>query len=375
MIALRMLFAVTLVGWAASPSAASRWDERKAERVDALMAPYHAFVKPRALPSPAVSVAVGVDGQLVFAKGYGEARDGVPATADTVYHIGSITKQLTAAAVLRLIEDKKTVPLSAKAVGLETAVRHCIDGVDHWAITGRRPVTVGMLLSMTSNLGNFTRRPPESADPWGMIDAAQLLTEIKKLSPHGLPDTFEYSNTSYFLLAEIIEALNGRGPGGYRDHLRKAVFERVGMTRTGFIGDYPAGSTVARPAHRRRPAFMERDWLKGSADVASTVVDVFAWNKALMEGRVLGREMRDTMFSDAARVGPYEWYGMGWFVEHRPGFDRYYHSGQIPGFTAYNLIKKYPGRQSWVSVTVLASSDGVADLDQLAETLAELAIE
>jgi CubicO group peptidase (beta-lactamase class C family) len=229
---------------------------------------------------------------------------------------------------------------------------------------------------MTSNLPNFTRRPPPNVDPWGAVAAPRLLDELKKLSPHGWPDSFEYSNTSYFLVAQIIEAV-GRADhvpiGSYRDAIRAAVIDKAGMTQTGFAGAYAPGSDLAQPHYRRRPAFAKPDWLNGSGDMASNVVDLFAWNKALMAGRVIGAASRAAMFSDAARVGPVTYYGMGWFVAHENGWDRYSHSGSVPGFTSYNAIHKRPTSASWLSVTLLTNSDGIEGLDELAVALFVLA--
>jgi hypothetical protein len=79
------------------------------------------------------------------------------------------------------------------------------------------------------------------------------------------------------------------------------------------------------------------------------------------------------MFSDSARVGPVTYYGMGWFVEHESGWDRFSHSGSVPGFTSYNAIAKRQTSASWLSVTLLTNSDGIEGLDELADELFELA--
>jgi CubicO group peptidase (beta-lactamase class C family) len=306
----------------------------------------------------------------------------VPASPRTIYHVGSLTKQLTAAGVLDLIDRGATLR-SGATLKLDAPLAQIFNGVEHWANAGERPVTVRSLLTMTSNLPNFTRRPPVATDPWGRIGAPELLSAIKMLRPWGWPDSFEYSNTSYFLLAEVIEEAIAPGeaaPSAHRDYLRSVIFPRAGMTETGFVGDYAAGTSVARPIYRRRPAFDQPDWLKGSADVASNVVDMFAWNKALMEGRVLSGAMRELMLSDAARVAPQDYYGMGWFIRHEEKRDVFSHSGLVPGFTSFNMIVRVKGgadmdRAEWLSVTLLLNSDEIDGLDGLAEDLIGLALE
>ena len=121
------------------------------------------------------------------------------------------------------------------------------------------------------------------------------------------------------------------------------IVARAGLTQTGFVGDYAPGSDVAQAHYQRRPAFAQPHWLDGCGDMASNVVDLFAWNKALVDGRVIGAESSRAMFSDAARVDPHTYYGMGWFVGHEDGWDSYHHSGSVPGYTSYNAIVRRQG--------------------------------
>lgn len=331
--------------------------------------PRHGFVPPSAL-----SLAVGVDGKLIIAKGYGEARSGVPATASTVYHVGSLTKQFTAAAMLKLIEGGVRAPLSQRPLDLATPLHDIFSGTERWNSTDQSPVTVRSLLTMTSNLPNFTREPPQGADPWGAVEVPQLIAALKQQSPRGWPETFEYSNTGYFLIAQIIEAsLRSRGgtrPASMREYVRETLLRPAGLSQTGFIGDYAPNSALAAPRYSRRPAFAQPHWLDGCADMASSAVDIFTWDKALIEGRVMSAASLASMFSDGARVDPLTYYGMGWYVVHEERWDSYHHSGSVPGFTSYNAIEKSRERSgSWISVTLLTNSDGVAGLDELADDI------
>lgn len=375
LIALLGIFTLAAAG-AAAPS--SRWSQEKLARVDALVR--HFLRSDRhdgAVPPPALSLAIGIDGALVVAKGYGDARPGVRASGETVYHIGSLTKQFTAAAVLRLIEERVPAPLTGAPLTLATPMRAIFSGVDSWTAKGEPAITVKSLLSMTSNLPNFTRRPPPNIDPWGAVPAPRLLEELKKQSPQGWPNSFEYSNTSYFILAQVVEAVRaGAGQGAasgdgdtFRDYVRTTTIKRAGMAHTGFVGDDATGSQLALAHYRRKPAFAKPAWLNGCGDMASNAVDLFAWNRALLEGRIIGVQSLKEMFSDAARVGPVTYYGMGWFITHGEGWDDYSHSGSVPGFTSYNAIHKRRDAPGWVSVTLLTNADGVEGLDQLADDL------
>src|SRR5690606_13450568 len=177
--------------------------------------------------------------------------------AHTVYHVGSLAKQFTAAAVLDLVGRKARLR-DGTPLTLDLALARIFDGVEHWpgvdAENGTQPVTLRTLLTMTSNLPNFTRLPPSSTDPWGRIGAPELLSELKKLRPSGWPNTFEYSNTSYFLLAEAIEEAVAPGesaPHSHHEYLRRVIFPRAGLVETGFVDDPASGRAVARPIHRK----------------------------------------------------------------------------------------------------------------------------
>lgn len=358
------------------------WTPAKSEEADVLVTRFLARVDAQnaSLPRACLALAIGSDRGRFLAKGFGECAPGGRATEHTVFHVGSLAKQFTAAAVLDLMHRHAKLR-TGTPVALDLPLAQIFNGVDHWPGReedgeGVQPVTIRSLLTMTSNLPNFTRQPPSSVDPHGRIGAPQLLAEVKKMKPWGWPNTFEYSNTSYFLLSEIVEEVVAPGeaaPRSHHDYLRAEIFRRADLHETGFVGDYGPNARVAQPIHRRPPVFDQPDWLKGSADVASSASDLFNWNGALMSGRVIPAEAWRLMVSDGARVTPSIYYGMGWFVEHRPAHDVYFHSGLVPGFTSHNIIAAAKASPSWTSVTLLLNTDGVDGLEQLAEELLRLA--
>jgi D-alanyl-D-alanine carboxypeptidase len=352
--------------WAAS------WNDEKAKRAQAIA---EHFLRPKGaapIRPPALSLAIGLDGKLLFAGGTGSAGLGREATADTVYRIGSVTKQFTAAAILRMIEQGAVARRTGRPITLDTDIGDILDETDLWRVDGQNPITLRALLNMTSNLPNFTRRPPDDVNPWGAVHAAKLLRELKKQKPWGWPGTFEYSNTSYFILAEALEAADwpDRQPHPYESVLKKEIFDPLGMASTDFTG-YRM-DRMAIPAYHRRAAFSDRDWLKGSGDAASTVIDLFNWNVALMNDRVVSRHTREEMFREGGRVTPTIFYGMGWFIDEADGWRRYFHSGTVPGFTSFNCIAQKKLGGQWISVTLLTNSDGVEGLDELAADLTYL---
>ncbi|MFN0219969.1 MAG: serine hydrolase domain-containing protein [Hyphomicrobium sp.] len=368
-----------LAAIAAQPSAAAAlsWSVAKESQAKDLIA---RFLRPGPgqFPSrpPALSIAVGIDGKLAMADGFGEAATGSPATARTVYRIGSLTKQFTAAAILKLIEDGARAPASGAPLTLDMQVTDILGEAARWTQPDQNPITIRSLLTMTSNLPNFTRRPPANLDPWGAIAAPKLLDEVRQLAPSGWPSSFEYSNTNYFLLSAIIDAAQPRdagSPRGYDGVLRQLIFAAAGMTATGFYSDGSAGAAMAQPNYRRKPAFSEPDWLRGSGDMVSTALDLFAWNSGLLAGRVIAANSVEQMLAESARVTPTDYYGMGWFIAPFGDWTLYSHTGSVPGFTCFNAISRDASRQHWASVTLLTNMDGVMELDGLADELLRLA--
>lgn len=374
----RVALLIALGSWllCAMPAAGSPLTGEKSERIVEHVAK---FLETVASGSRGVGISLSITaaGELVMAKGFGEATQGQPATAETLYHIGSITKQFTAAALLAQLEKGAIVRRTGRPLALDTEIKEIFPGVDHWSADPQQPVTVRRLLNMNSNLPNFTRRPPPGTDPWGTIPASQLMERLKSLAQWGWPDSFEYSNTSYFLVSEIIEAVEipgGRMPASERDAVRSLVLDQAGLSATGFTSDARPSLTLAAPNYKRKPAFTQGDWLKGSGDMVSNVIDLARWNTALMAGQVISEPSRALMFTDGARIGPTDWYGMGWFIAHEPQRTFYYHSGTVPGYTGFNAIVVPDKGPEWVSVSLLLNAENVSEIDQLARSIADIVL-
>jgi len=374
---------------------AQSWSPSKSAQIDQIVAHFRELNGADDATLPSLSLSIGLDGQLVASKGYG-ASDGKPVNGHTLYEIGSITKQFTAAAALEMIKAGAVSTRSHAKLTLATPLSAVFGADPYWK--AQPWLTVGRLLTMRSNLPNFTRRPPDGADPWQPISADVLFRDIEKEPPSTASDDFDYSNTNYFLLAELIEqsVLPGQSqPETYHELLRKRIFEPAGMAETRFI-DAKQGSfdpeiwptkpvsaalsdqtaTWALPDYgrRRRPAFTHPDWLKGSADAVSSAVDLFAWDKALMDPKIVPPDVRDTMLAKQARVSPTIYYGMGWFYEQRDDEAIYSHSGAVPGYTSYNeIVRRKDGH--WLSVSILSNSDQLDGLNDLADSIAYVVTE
>ncbi len=317
--------------------------------VDAIAA---AAMRDRKLPSLSVAVARG--SQVVLAKAYGVANveHAVPAGDRTVYRIASLSKQFTAAAILRLV-DRKQVSLD--------------DAISRFVPTLPGPVgevSIRQLLNHTSGIRNMTAVP--AFGPTTRLDLTDV--EVLALFQNEPPDfaagtNFLYSNSPFYLLAMVIERVTGRS---YADHLQADLFGPFGLTDTLVCDDNrilprrAQGYTLDDGGKLRNAEFLSMRTPKGGGNVCSTARDLVAWSDALVSGRVLSADSYRLMtepgtLRDGRRIA----YGFGLFVTERGGRVELSHGGDIPGFTAF--MATYPEER--LTVATLTNSDAAAMFD------------
>lgn len=258
------------------------------------------------------SVLVVRHGEILLRKGYGLAdrKAGTPVTPETAFDVGSITKQFTAAAILRLEMDGKLstgdrlgsfLPRIAKGVGLELPP----SGVP----AGLGAVTLHQMLTHTAGIENLYL---DQFPSW-----KEYLQAVLDKPLASTPGTkFLYSNTGYDLLGKVVEAASGEP---YERYLRDHLFLPAGLQSTGF--DLPAWrrDRVARyqdwmTRSRRYPVEMPIDRpanlrLVGSGGMLSTVDDLYRWHQALLGDRVLSAAAREKLFRPVLNG-----YACGWNV-------------------------------------------------------------
>jgi len=254
------------------------------------------------------AVLVARDGRVILHKGYGLAdrERGIPVTTATVFDIGSITKQFTAAAILKLEEQGR--------LSVNDPIRHCLDGVP----PDKAGITIHHLLTHSAGLRDAFGDDYEVMTRDSLV--ALALTSDLLWEP-GV--RYRYSNAGYSLLGAIVEKLSGRS---YEALLRDELFEPAGLTSTGYrLPNWPS----ERIAHGYR---RERDWgtpldkpwsedgpywnLRANGGLLSTVGDLYQWSRALEGDAVLSQLSRDKMFTpqvpeDEERTS---FYGYGWAI-------------------------------------------------------------
>lgn len=312
------------------------------------------------------SLAAVVDGEIVSCEGWGEAdhESGKAAGCDTVYDIGSVTKQFTAAAVVKLESQGR----------LNTT-----DPIGRWFDDVPRDklgITVRHLLTHTAGLVDALGDDYEPLEREAMI-AGALASRLRS-EPGG---RYHYSNLGYSLLAAIVEKASGRS---YENYLAAELFEPAGMTDTGYVlPDWNHAGVAIEYDARDRPQGRPYDhpwaadgpyWnLRGNGGLLSTARDMARWLAALEGGELLDDEARTELFRPRVREEPggATRYAYGWVVAESPFGPVDWHNGGNDW--SYAEITRLPESDVsffWVT-NHYRSAAGGWNLDRLRPSLTE----
>jgi CubicO group peptidase (beta-lactamase class C family) len=241
------------------------------------------------------AVLVVRPGRPVFSRGVGFAdrQRRIRVTPRTVFDIGSITKPLTLAAALALVEDGK--------LDLSDRLGDLLSGVP----SDKRAITLRQLLEHRAGLPAYVVDAPGG-------DFVDLSRDAALSRSLGRPLRFEpgsdygYSDAGYTVAAAVIEDAAGRP---FDDFVRERIFERGGMASAGFYGDRWLPSRVAigygGRAHGARnapDAWSHVSWsLMGAGGVVASARDLVNWTRRLWSGRVLDRSTVRTFYEILAQ--------------------------------------------------------------------------
>lgn len=252
-------------------------------------------------------------GQILLAKGYGLAdRDRqIPFTPDTVSSIGSITKQFTAAAILKLEMQGR--------LRVEDPISKYLPGVP----ADKAAITIHHLLTHTAGLrGDFGGR---DSDPISRDELVARVLAAPLKWPVG--ERYEYSNEGFSLAGAIVERVSGQT---YETFLREQLFKPAGMLSTGYVLPAWAPGRVARGYVEGRDwgTIIEKGWgpegpgwyLKANGGLHSTIGDMYRWHLALEGEQVLSAAAKEKFFKPHVREGPKadSFYAYGWAVFMTP---------------------------------------------------------
>jgi D-alanyl-D-alanine carboxypeptidase len=282
------------------------------------------------------NIAIAANGVVVYqnAIGYSQVNKGLktPATIETKYRIGSISKMFTATMIFQLIDEGKLsfeTPLASYFPQLPNAQK----------------ITIGEMLDHRSGLHNFTSDSLYTTYMTTPKSEAEMVAIIARQKSDFEPDTkAEYSNTNFVLLGYIIEKLTGKT---YAEELRNRVTSKIGLADTYY-------GTKANPAKNESYSYdYAPQWTQvsetdlsipaGAGAVVSTPADLVKFINALFAGKLISPanlERMETMKDN---------YGMAMFII--PFYDKkgYGHSGEMDGFSS--LLIYFPQEKLAIAYT------------------------
>ncbi|HEX7707269.1 MAG TPA: serine hydrolase domain-containing protein [Thermoanaerobaculia bacterium] len=339
---MRRLLLLVLIALAALPASARR---RAASASDPLVITSADAIATAALAEgiPGLTIAVR-KGTAVFIRSYGIAGvdSGTEARADTVYQIASVTKQFTAAAIMRLEEDER-LALDDRAGLYLPELDERFDAI-----------TIRHLLTHGSGLRDYES---QLQNPFEEMTQQQIIALITSSGPLFTPGSeYEYSNSGYYLLGIIIERTSGRP---YEQFLRETFFEPLGLTQTSYCGTRspsPAGTILLAGAVIPIPA-AHMSIVGAAGALCSTAADLIRWNTALTNGIAVSSAAYDRMIGQGNRMGLGLHYGFGLVVDTRGSVLSIWHNGSILGFQS--MLLWIPERE--LTIAVLTN---LTDLDR-----------
>jgi D-alanyl-D-alanine carboxypeptidase len=301
-----------------------------------------------------VALAVVKDGKTLKMKTYGLSNLELDTKVkpQTVFKIGSISKQIIATAALLLAEEGK--------LRTDHPITKYLDG----APASWNAVTINHLLSHTSGLprespGYMSLKPQSDAD---VIKAAYGVSFLFQPG-----ERFEYCNLGYFILAEIIHKASGMP---WPEFVKQRIFAPLGMPgsqvtdTTAIVSERASGYAVVNGSRQNAATLLA---VRPSGAFMSSLEDLVKWNAALDARKVLPAATWERAWTPVTlNNGSKAPYGLGWYIEDLGRYHMVHHGGSINGFRAqYSRFA-----EQRFSIIVLANGEA-ARTDLMALRIAE----
>jgi D-alanyl-D-alanine carboxypeptidase len=309
--------------------------------------------------APGIALAVVSRGRIVYEGGFGfadvAARTAVK--ADTPFAIGSLTKQLTAAAVALLAREGK--------LSLDDPVAKYVP-----SLPNAKQITLRMLLDQNSGLHNYPKTTEHNWPLFGPISLSQIVSILATDKPDFAPgERWQYSNANYTALAAVVEEASGIP---LREFLTTRIFTPLQMSASGFGYAAQERGSIA-VGYRNKDAEvppLSLDLFSGAGAAVSSAHDLARWDTALLEGTLLPKDYLDRIWNAgvATEEGANR-YAMGWVLTKLDGHREMWHNGLAPevGGYCYNAI--FP--DDALAVVVLTNGFGAAGLpEHMTQTIA-----
>lgn len=286
--------------------------------------------------NPGAVVLIGQKGKILFHNAYGSAdlELGIPMNKNMVFSIASITKQFTAIAVLKLVQEGK--------LSLDDHLGKFFDNFPE----SKKDITIHHLLSHTSGIENLMAKPfwYNDINLWRVdfsVDSLINLT-INDSPLFDSGDEFHYGNTNYYFLGKIIELVSGKN---YAEFIKENLLENIGLTNT-YVGEYQSIIKDRAKGYKNiNGNFYHADYMSytqaySAGEIRSTTEDLFKWYNAVFDHNIIESDLlKKVIQSVKLNDGRYTGYGYGYFVTPISGVTTYNHGGMMPGYFVNSIYE------------------------------------
>lgn len=299
---------------------------------------------------PGGAVLINLKGETVYNKAFGfsDTELKIKNTTETVFQIGSISKQMTAVGILLLVEEGK--------LNLTDPLTKFIPDF----IEPASKVTIEHLLLHNSGIQSYTSSPKWNP-AWESKRSISETIDLIKNEPFDFNpgEKFQYNNSGYIILAYIIEETSRMKFG---DFMKERVFAPLGMNKTRHgnskeeLGFRAEGFTLnVREKKLNKSVYTEFEQLSGAGSFISTVGDMLLWDEAVKAKKLLSAENWNKALSPLVKTnwGETHHYGYGWVVQDFYGHKLVWHNGGMPGF----LSSFYRFPEDDLTLILLTNSD------------------
>jgi CubicO group peptidase (beta-lactamase class C family) len=288
------------------------------------------------------TILVARDGLPIISKGYGKANIelNVPNTPQTVFRIGSLTKQFTGMAVMILQERGK---LNVR----DSICKYLTNCPKAW-----KPITLRNLLTHTSGIWDYSNAEDFLQTSMQPMTQIQVINQFRNKPLEFMPgEKTSYSNSGYFLLGRVIERTSNQT---YAAFLRENIFKPLGMNSTGMDTGYRVVKNLATgytkaPNGSVIPNRYTAVNILSEGALVSTTEDLLLWDQALYtEQLVTKKSLKEIFTSFKSKTGEDFQSGYGWGIGTLLGRLLQTHSGLIYGFTS--VIMRFPVERTTIIV-------------------------
>lgn len=285
-------------------------------------------------------------GKILFSKGYGFANEEhqIPNSPQTVFRIGSLTKQFTAIAILQLQEEEKLREDGKLREEEKLSVSDPIAKYLPDYPQGER-ITIHHLLSHTSGIPSITDFPNLSEIQRHPTTPLQTIDYFKDHPLSFQPGTnCDYSDSGYIVLGAIIEKVTGQP---YADVIQKKILKPLDMGSTYYdqhssiIPQRATGYVKDEQGKLSHASYLDMSFPHAAGSLATTVEDLYKLDRALKDLSLLSKKSHDLLFTPHGSSQEHHiTYGYGFFLGpnnlelEQAGSDMIGHYGTIEGFRA-----------------------------------------